>query len=187
MIGIDEVGRGAWAGPLLVIAVRQTGRLPLGLADSKKLTKKARINLIDDIKASCDIGHGWVKPKEIDNLGLSKAMKLAVKRALLELRATEYEEIIMDGNINYCSPTYKNVTCVVRADADYPIVSVASIYAKVTRDEFMVKCSKDLPDYGFDQHVGYGTTQHIKALNNFGITDIHRLSYKPIKAFYDNN
>lgn len=183
MIGIDEVGRGAWAGPLLVVAARQRSTLPQGLADSKKLTKKARTNLIQDIKTSCDLGHGWVKPSEIDELGLTEAMRLAVKRALIEIRAQDEEEIIMDGNINYCSLAFINVTCAIKADADYPIVSAASIYAKVTRDNIMTDLARRFPNHAFDSHVGYGTAKHIQALKDYGVTNIHRLSYKPVRAF----
>lgn len=183
MIGIDEVGRGAWAGPLLVVAARQKSELPKGLADSKKLTKSARSNLIQDIKTSCDLGHGWAKPNEIDELGLSNAMRLAVMRALTEIRAQNDEEIIMDGNINYCNSIFTNVTCAIRADADYPIVSAASIYAKVTRDSLMAGLAKEFPNHGFDSHVGYGTAKHIQALKDHGVTAIHRLSYRPVREF----
>lgn len=183
MIGIDEVGRGAWAGPLLVVAVRQKAELPAGLDDSKKLTKIKRNNLIASIKSACDIGQGWVQPDEIDELGLTKSMKLAVKRALLDLNASQIEEIIMDGHINYCHPSYVNVKCVVKADAKYPIVSAASIYAKVIRDNLMIDLAERFKNYGFESHVGYGTAKHVKALQDFGITKIHRLSYKPVRTF----
>lgn len=181
MIGIDEVGRGAWAGPLLVVAARQISELPGDLKDSKKLTKKSREKLIKEIIIACDLGHGWVDPAEIDKVGLTKAMKLAVSRALTELQAQNDEQIILDGNINYCEQKYTNVSCVVKADANYPIVSSASIYAKVTRDNLMYKFAKEYPKYGFENHVGYGTAQHIQALNTHGVTNIHRLSFKPIK------
>lgn len=183
MIGIDEVGRGAWAGPLLVVAARQTGELPDGLADSKVLTKKQRETIYPLLTTNYQFGHGWVQPGEIDNMGLSEAMKLAVSRALTELQATEDEEIIMDGNINYCDPVFTNVTCIIKADADYPIVSAASIYAKVMRDSVMTDLAKEFPNHAFDSHVGYGTAKHIQALKDYGVTNIHRLSYKPVKAF----
>lgn len=182
MIGIDEVGRGSWAGPLLVVAARQTKGLPNGLRDSKKITKKHRENLLVDIKNTCELGEGWVEPTEIDTLGLTDAMKLAVSRALAAIDAKSDEEIIMDGTINYCGGAFVNVQCIARADDIYPIVSAASIYAKVTRDIHMSELSKQYPDYGFEKHVGYGTKLHIDALKKLGICDLHRLSYKPIKA-----
>jgi ribonuclease HII len=100
MIGVDEVGRGCWAGPLLVVAARSKSALPVGVADSKVLSKKRRALLFYDIKLACDIGQGWVTPTEIDALGLTASMRLAVGRALDDLAADADEQIIMDGNLN---------------------------------------------------------------------------------------
>lgn len=182
MIGIDEVGRGAWAGPLLVVAARDRGPLPEGLKDSKVLTKHRREMLQQSIEAACDLGEGWVSPQEIDQLGLTEAMRLAVQRALSDIDAAIDEQIIMDGHINYCAPSFQNVQAVVDADATYPIVSAASIYAKVVRDAAMVELGKQFPAYGFDRHVGYGTRQHRDALVEYGVCLIHRTSYKPIRG-----
>jgi len=183
MIGIDEVGRGCWAGPLLVVAARASAQLPAGLADSKALSKKKRENLFPLLMASCDFGEGWVSPVEIDQLGLTAAMKLAVKRALAGLNATPDDRIIMDGLINYCEPDFMRVQCIAKADASHPIVSAASIYAKVMRDQKMTEKSLEYPQFGFDKHVGYGTKLHADALKQFGVTPLHRLSYKPVKQF----
>ena len=186
MIGIDEVGRGCWAGPLLVVAARVKTLLPDGLKDSKKLTKKQRENLFEAIQKSCDLGEGWVQPAEIDELGLTEAMKLAVFRALNALQAKSEEEIIMDGTFNYVPDTYTNVKCLAKADDLYPLVSAASIYAKVKRDTYMsTEAHQQFPAYSFDLHVGYGTALHIAALKLYGVTTIHRLSYKPIKVFVE--
>lgn len=182
MIGIDEVGRGCWAGPLLVVAARMVTGLPSGLADSKILTRKKRESLFHDISLACDIGEGWVNASEIDGLGLTRAMQLAVERALLSLRALPNEEIIMDGNINYCSTKFIDVKAIIRADAGYPVVSAASIYAKVLRDQYMSEQAKKYPAYSFEKHVGYGTAAHIAALKLHGICELHRLSYKPVRA-----
>ncbi|TXG77404.1 ribonuclease HII [Patescibacteria group bacterium] len=186
MIGIDEVGRGAWAGPLLVVAARDTGQLPDGLMDSKMLTKLRRQSLHALIEVVCDIGEGWVSAEEIDTLGLTEAMRLAVRRALLDVEARADEEIIMDGHINYCDDTFVNVQAVIDADATYPIVSAASIYAKVIRDAVMTDFAKQFPEYGLERHVGYGTAQHRAALLTHGITPIHRKSYKPVRAYVSN-
>lgn len=180
MIGIDEVGRGCWAGPLLVVAARQTTELPLGVADSKIVSKKKRETLFFDISLSCDIGEGWVQAAEIDKIGLTKAMYLGVERALSALNVGADEEIVMDGNINYCLPRYSNSTAVINADATHPIVSAASIYAKVLRDKFMSELSEEYTKYQFVKHVGYGTKLHNEMLKLHGISDIHRKSYKPI-------
>lgn len=185
MIGIDEVGRGCWAGPLLVVAARLTGNLPDGLKDSKVLSKKKRELYKYEIELACDIGEGWVTPAEIDHLGLTESMKLATKRALAGLEARYNETIIFDGNINFCDVRYSKASAIIDADALFPIVSAASIYAKVTRDKMM----SELPDrydvYGFASHVGYGTKVHIQALAEHGVSDIHRKSYAPIKKILD--
>lgn len=182
MIGIDEVGRGCWAGPLLIVAARQISTLPLGLKDSKLLSKKQRELLVSVILDTCEIGEGWVTPAEIDEFGLSNAMRRGTERALAAIHATKDEEIIFDGNINYCDDAFKHVTVVPKADNLYPIVSAASIVAKVKRDAFMAKIAVEYPDYQFERHVGYGTKLHIDALKEFGVSPIHRLSYKPIQA-----
>lgn len=182
-VGIDEVGRGCWAGPLLVVAARANNALPDGLADSKLLSKTRREGLIEAIKSSCQLGEGWVQPKEIDELGLTSAMRLGVSRALIALGVSPEDEIIMDGLINYCPEEYTNVKTIAKADQIHPIVSAASIYAKVTRDAHMVNVSKIYPFYGFEKHVGYGTAMHMSALQSQGVSTIHRLSFKPIKAF----
>lgn len=182
MIGIDEVGRGCWAGPLLVVAVRQTSRLPAGLKDSKLLTRKVRHTLRFDIQLACDIGEGWVMPMEIDQVGLSEAMRIGTARALEALKAKKDEKIIFDGNINYCDKAFVKASAVVDADALFPIVSAASIYAKVIRDEYMASLPERYAVYEFDRHVGYGTARHKLLLNKHGVSDIHRKSYAPIKA-----
>lgn len=183
MIGIDEVGRGAWAGPLLVVAARVKTALPLGLDDSKVLSKKKREALFSLLKESCDFGEGWVSNSEVDKFGLTKAMRLGVVRALSALGCQLSASIIMDGSINYCPDEYTRVECVVKADSLYPIVSAASIYAKVMRDNKMQDLALEHSKYGFEKHVGYGTKLHIQGLKEFGVCELHRLSYKPVAAF----
>lgn len=181
MIGIDEVGRGSWAGPLLVVAARQTGTLPKGLADSKVLSKKRREALFYDIQIACDLGEGWVTPAEIDANGLTAAMRLGVARALAGLRAQPGEEIIMDGNFNYCDAAFVGARCVIDADATHPIVSAASIYAKVVRDNYMTGMAKKFPHYNFHTNVGYGTRFHQEMIKLHGVCELHRLSWSPLR------
>lgn len=181
MIGIDEVGRGCWAGPLLIVAARAKGVLPVGLKDSKKLSTKKRELFYSQLQDSCDLGEGWVSAPEIDQLGLSEAMRLGVGRALVAINARHDEEIIMDGLINYCSNEFTNVVCIAKADDLYPIVSAASIYAKVTRDRFMTELEGKYAVYEFAKHVGYGTKLHMDMLKLHGASDQHRLSFAPIK------
>ena len=190
MIGIDEVGRGCWAGPLLIVAARPKAGLPVGLKDSKKLSAKQREKLYPLIIESCDLGEGWVEPEEIDSIGLAQAMILGVQRALDNIQPTNAEEVIMDGDINYVSkiPAHSslNSRAVIKADDEYPIVSAASIYAKVKRDEYMSKASLEFPGYGFEKHVGYGTSQHLQAMQALGVVKLHRLSFKPVKQLLIN-
>jgi ribonuclease HII len=182
MIGIDEVGRGCWAGPLLVVAAQMTGALPEGLTDSKLLTRQQRETIFQELITNFQFGEGWVSANEIDRNGLADALKLGVSRSLKNIGAKNSDAIIFDGKVNYIDSKYKNSKCVVNADMSVPEVSAASIYAKVTRDKFMTELSIDYPAYGFEKHVGYGTKTHKMALDIHGIIEgIHRTSYKPVR------
>lgn len=179
VLGIDEVGRGCWAGPLVVGAVVLNKEIP-GLTDSKLLSKKKREEMDKQIRESAKfVGLGWVEPKEIDEFGLTASMRLAIERALKN--APEVTQIIIDGNINYLADNPKAVTQ-IKADQTVPAVSAASIVAKVARDTYMEKVSKEHPGFGFESHVGYGTKAHREALTAHGITVLHRLSYKPVQV-----
>lgn len=190
MIGVDEVGRGSWAGPLLVVAARTKSDLPKGLKDSKLLTKTRRKTLYTALISTCDYGEGWVTPLEIDKLGLGRALYLAGRRALTNLQADVDEPIILDGIYNYLPRQFTNVRYYPRADNKEPIVSAASIMAKVKRDNHMQEVAIKHPDYGFSQHVGYGTKMHSQALKLAGpIVGVHRFCFKPVaeSARHDNN
>lgn len=181
MIGIDEVGRGCLAGPILVVAARTKAQLPPELRDSKLMSRKQREEMLNKLSISCEFGEGWIKAVEIDRYGLAKALRLGIRRALSGIRAQIDEETIMDGNTNYLPKKFKKAMCVVDADNLVPIVSAASVYAKVTRDNFMVELSKKHPSYKFENHVGYGTREHLNAIDSFGIIKfVHRASYAPI-------
>ncbi len=180
-VGVDEVGRGCWAGPLVAGAVIL--KTPIsGLRDSKKLSKKQRESLSVEIKNKAQaLGLGWVWPEEIDDIGLTEAVRLAMQRAIAEITFT-YDEIIIDGNINYLSEDVR-AKFLIKADDLIPAVSAASILAKVARDTWMgQEAHQQFPQYEFGTHVGYGTKRHIELLNAYGVTEIHRKSYKPIKA-----
>lgn len=175
MIGVDEVGRGAIAGPLLVCAVRLNKNIK-GLKDSKQLTKGARQLLAVKIQKSADIGYGWVSAQNIDDIGLAWALSLATAKALEEINPKPGEEIIVDGNVNYV-PILNSKT-IIKADEKIPAVSAASIVAKVTRDNHMQDMAVVFPKYGFEKHVGYGTKAHKKALQKHGHCLEHRRSFK---------
>lgn len=180
VVGVDEVGRGCWAGPLVAGAVI-FDRPMRGLRDSKELIKAERERLAKRIhKRARACGLGWVEPAEIDKLGMTGATSLAMRRAIEQL-ATGYDEIIVDGIINYLKDN-PYARAVVKADASVPVVSAASIIAKVARDEYMSKIAADYPHYGFEQHVGYGTRLHQERLRLHGVSSIHRRSFKPIRA-----
>ena len=185
ILGIDEVGRGSWAGPLVVGAVVLGGTEISGLTDSKKLSKKQREKLDLQIRENASgIGLGWVTASEIDEIGLSKALVLATKRAVEQITVT-YHEIIIDGTVNFLAETNKGkyVTTMKKADLLVPSVSAASIVAKVARDNYMVEQDTIYPGYGFKQHVGYGTAVHVLAINKLGVTPLHRLSFAPLAKY----
>jgi len=180
-VGIDEVGRGCWAGPLVAGAVVLLEPIA-GLRDSKKLSVAQRetyARIIND--EALAVGLGWVQPDELDTVGLSEAVSLAMHRALDAIKMP-VDEIIIDGNVNYF-PEKPNVQVVVRADDTVPAVSAASIVAKVARDRYMVEIAHaKYPEYAFDRHVGYGTSLHQQLLKLYGVSDIHRKSFRPVQA-----
>lgn len=181
IVGIDEVGRGAWAGPLAVGAVLLGGASIDGLTDSKKLTKKQREMLDREIRQKAmAIGIGWVSAPTIDKIGLTAALKLASRRAIAHIRH-EYREIIIDGTIKFIDDP--RVTVMKKADLLVPSVSAASIVAKVARDNYMKHVDKIFPGYRFTGHVGYGTAAHREAIAKLGVTPLHRLSYTPLHDF----
>lgn len=180
LIGIDEVGRGCWAGPLVAAAVILHRDIP-GLNDSKKLSKQRRTELDSLIRACASIGLGWVTPQEVDEMGLTIAVQMAMQRAYDQLDTTS-SQVIIDGNYNYLAHI-PGTEAVIKADGSIPAVSAASIVAKVARDQYMADLDAKYAHWEFDTHVGYGTAKHISLLKQYGISDIHRRSYKPIKAF----
>ncbi len=182
MIGVDEVGRGAWAGPLLVVAARakKNNSLPEGLTDSKLLTKKQKEQFYQQLLIVCDFGEGWVEVDEINEFGLAACLRIGIGRALTEIGAESDEEICIDGNVNFADESYSQSYARVGADISVPIVSAASVYAKVIRDKYMWKLHYIMPQYGFRENVGYGTANHIAALKKFGVTEYHRKTFKPI-------
>lgn len=185
IVGIDEVGRGPWAGPLVFGAVVLGDAEIEGLTDSKKLTKKRREVLNEEIlQNAAATGIGWVSAVELDEIGLSDALKLACRRALEQI-AVPYKQIIIDGTINFLKDTGKGpyVTTMAKADLLVPSVSAASIIAKVARDRYMAEQDSIYQGYGFASHVGYGTAAHREAIEKLGVTPLHRLSFAPLAKY----
>lgn len=181
ILGVDEVGRGCWAGPVVAGAVILAEPIK-GLKDSKKLSKAQREKLDAEIRVSAvAFGLGWVPAEEIDKVGLTEAVRLAMERALAEITVA-YNRLIIDGNYNFLPENPKS-DAVVGADNSVPAVSAASIIAKVARDKYMADIARKFPEYGFETHVGYGTTAHQLALQANGLTELHRRCFKPIQAF----
>ena len=189
ILGIDEVGRGPWAGPLVVGAVVLPEKFTIeGLTDSKKLSAKKRAELDVQIRENAlGWGLGWVHANELDDIGLSAALRLATVRAVEAVNAP-YHEIILDGTINFLKDTAKGkyVTTMAKADLLIPAVSAASIIAKVARDTYMEEQALIYPEYGFESHVGYGTAKHSMALEEHGVTILHRQSFAPIAKLLGN-
>lgn len=183
IVGVDEVGRGCWAGPLLVGAVALAGHEIDGLTDSKKLTARRREALAREIRLHAPaMGLGWVSPRLIDEYGLSWALRAATRIAVGQITA-EYDEIIIDGTVKLLDDP--RVSTLKQADLLIPSVSAASIIAKVARDRYMAKMDHAFQGYGFAQHVGYGTAAHRGALDKYGATPIHRMSFAPLARYGD--
>lgn len=179
-VGIDEVGRGCWAGPLVAGAVLLRQPIP-GLKDSKLLSKKRREELAAIIQSEAlAIGLGWVDASTIDKVGITTAVKMAMEQALQQIETT-YEEVIIDGHINFLEELPKT-RALVKADNFVPAVSAASILAKVARDNYMASLPSKYAAYEFSRHVGYGTALHLEKLKLHGISDLHRQSFKPISS-----
>lgn len=180
VVGIDEVGRGCWAGPLVAAAVILDQPIE-GLNDSKKLTPISRKALAKEIYLHAKaIGLGWVDAKRIDAIGLSAANGEAMEQALSQI-IISWDRAIIDGNYNYLGRINKTET-LIGADGLVPSVSAASIVAKVARDAYMAEMAMQYPEYGFERHVGYGTKYHYDQIKLHGVCDLHRLSYKPLQA-----
>ena len=195
ILGIDEVGRGPWAGPLVVGAVILGGAEIDGLDDSKKLTKKRREALDVEIREKAAAwALGWVSAQELDAIGMSEALRLATRRAVEQVQVQcrqqnlAFSEVIIDGKVNFLRGTAleKFVATMPKADCLIPSVSAASIIAKVARDQFMAEQDAVYPGYGFASNAGYGVAKHRAAIERLGVTPLHRLSFAPLAKYADN-
>ena len=175
--GVDEAGRGPWAGPVVAAAVMFPGRkaIPRGIDDSKKLDRAGREALYPRIMERGVVGIGVGSVEEIDRLNIWKATSLAMRRALLAMEAWP-ELALIDGNL---MPHHLlcEARTVIKGDAISYSIAAASIVAKVTRDRMMMALHEQYPHYGFHQHVGYGTPQHLAAIRAYGPCLIHRCNW----------
>ncbi|MEX3017109.1 ribonuclease HII [Gymnodinialimonas hymeniacidonis] len=177
--GVDEVGRGPWAGPVTACAVvLDPARIPEGLNDSKKLTEARRDALAVQIEAVADVSLGWASVEEIDALNIRQATFLAMRRAMDGL-ATAPTHALIDGNA--VPPDLPcPATCVVKGDGRSVSIAAASIVAKVRRDALMKELAVMHPGYGWETNMGYGTAKHTAGLHDLGVTPHHRRSFAPI-------
>ena len=179
-VGIDEVGRGCLAGPVVACAViwSEVETQAPTVADSKKLSDIARRKLANQITQGAEAwGIGICNASEIDSINIRQASLLAMRRAM-ENCPVRPQYALVDGHDDpkLAVPT----KTIIQGDAQVPIISCASIVAKVFRDNLMIAYAQELPGYAFEKHKGYGTQQHLAALQTMGLTPIHRRSFKPV-------
>lgn len=188
VIGVDEVGRGAIAGPVAVgmsVMSATCGAHPVGVRDSKLLSEKKRVELAPLLREwSVASAVGLASPQEIDELGIVHCLGLAAKRALGSLHAAGISvaasTILLDGNSDWLNPILASpldVRTRVKADRDCVSVAAASVIAKVHRDELMVAAHETRPDFGWAGNKGYGSTQHMEAVRALGPSDFHRRTW----------
>lgn len=183
--GMDEVGRGPWAGPVVACALMFKRKFIIrGLKDSKGLSAEKREAFYEKLKEVTWFGVGMAEHHEIDTLGLTKATNKAFERALEALIKQKNGEkpdlLVIDGRDKFKLPIpYKSF---IKGDEKLKIIACASIIAKVERDRLMQKYAQKYPEYGFESHMGYGTKRHQRALEEHGVCSIHRKSYAPIAA-----
>ena len=184
--GFDEVGRGPLAGPVVAAAVVLPANTEIpGVDDSKKITKKKHKDIAKQIlSVAIDVQVGVVNASEIDNSNILEADKQAMLQALSKLQI-EPNLLLIDGNTSQLLDTPHEQKTQVKGDSHSLSIAAASIVAKAIRDELMKGYAKKYPGYGFETNSGYGTKQHMTALEQYGITPIHRLTFAPIKNNLD--
>ena len=185
VIGVDEAGRGPLVGSVVAAAVAFPPDFRIdGLADSKKLSEKKREALYNQITRECYWSFAQSNSNEIDQINILEATMLAMKKAVEQLMLllednSQTISVLVDGN--RC-PDIENCRAIIKGDLTEPVISAASIIAKVTRDRQMIALDQEYPEYGFAKHKGYGTRAHLEALANFGpIQGQHRFTFAPVK------
>lgn len=182
--GVDEAGRGPWAGPVLAAAViLDENNIPQGLNDSKKLNEARREQLYEKIRTSSLVGVGLGDVATIDRDNILNATLFAMAKAVAELPSSPMVALI-DGNRKPALDC--EAITLVKGDQLSLSIAAASIIAKVTRDRMMREMALEYPDYGFERHKGYGTKAHQLALTQYGVTKHHRRSFKPIRKLIED-
>lgn len=177
--GVDEVGRGPLCGPVTAAAVvLDLSRIPQGLNDSKKLSAKRRADLMAEIIRHADVCVAHASVAEIDALNILQASHLAMCRAIAGLK-TPPDHVLIDGN-RLPKALSLSAECIVKGDARSVSIAAASILAKQARDALMVDLAQQYPGYGWERNAGYPTKEHLQALQDLGVTPVHRRSFKPV-------
>ena len=180
IIGVDEVGRGPLAGPVVSAAVRLSKNFNITeLNDSKKLSKSKRKEVYNLIINTCEYQLGISNVKEIDKLNILQATFLSMRRAINKFKLPSNYKILVDGPWSF-DKANKNILPKIKGDSIYPSIAAASIIAKVYRDNLMLNLSKEYSNYLWERNSGYGTKKHIQAIKLHGITKHHRKSFAPI-------
>lgn len=186
--GVDEVGRGPLAGPVMAAAVILPCDLPQGLTDkirdSKKMSAIQREALFDPLLNCCLYSIAEASVEEISQLNILQASMLAMRRAIMGLKTT-VDRALIDGN-RIPKPLPCEATAIIKGDDKSLSIAAASILAKVTRDRFMQKLSTEFPGYGWERNAGYGTPEHMEALTRLGTTIWHRGTFAPIARLNQN-
>ncbi|WP_460273077.1 ribonuclease HII [Celeribacter sp. ULVN23_4] len=179
IVGVDEVGRGPLAGPVVAAAVwLDPEAIPMGLNDSKALTAKRREALYDEIFAKADVSIASCSVEEIDEINILQASLRAMERAVAGLKL-KADYVLVDGN--KVPPAFGlDAEAIVKGDARSVSISAASIVAKIWRDRLMVDLAQQYPGYGWEKNAGYGTKIHMEGLRDLGVTPHHRRSFKPV-------
>ena len=186
LAGLDEVGRGPLAGPVVAAAVVLPADFPMDeLADSKSLRPARRRLLSDLIRNHCVVGIASLPAPAIDRLNIRAASLEAMRRAILALPVVPDFALVDGRDIPPGLPC--PAEAVVKGDATVAAIAAASLVAKVARDAMMVKAAKEFPGYGFEKHMGYGSPAHLAALREMELTPLHRLSFAPCRAIAGNN
>lgn len=188
VVGVDEVGRGPWAGPVIAgaVVIHSEKQVVKSVRDSKKMTKIQREKAFAKIiKKSSAFGIGIVDEQEIDKIGIQKSVKKAMIMSLKDLKLKfkiDISYILVDGSKTSPLENY-NSQRIKRGGLYHYSIAASSVLAKVTRDKIMREMAKKYPLYRFEKHVGYGTKLHLEALEKYGICPIHRKSFSPIKKY----
>lgn len=177
--GVDEAGRGPWAGPVVAAAViLDVEHIPANLNDSKVLNEDARAYIYNRIMKTADVGVGIAEVERIDRDNILNATLWAMQEALKALE-TPAKLALIDGNKAPQLPMRSRT--IVKGDSKCLSIAAASVVAKVTRDRMMQAFGRDYPGYGFERHKGYGTAEHQDAIKKLGVCDLHRRSFKPVQ------